>query len=84
MQICWKFSLLNLKIVLRKIGGDGVEGGSTTNVCQMAKTLQSQCITLQNIISVARLGDFLNFGQIFKAFGSNYFAQISHILRQFL
>ena len=34
--------------------------------------------------SVTRLGDFLHFGQFFKAFGNNDFAQISHILRQFL
>ena len=35
-------------------------------------------------ISVTRLGDLLDFGQVFKAFGNNYFAQISHTLRQFL
>ena len=34
--------------------------------------------------SVTRLGDLLDFGQLFKAFGNNYFPQISHILRQFL
>ena len=32
---------------------------------------------------MTRLGDFLEFGQLFKAFGNNYFAQISLILRQF-
>ena len=26
--------------------------------------------------SVSRLGDLLDFGQVFKAFGSNYFTQI--------
>ena len=36
------------------------------------------------INSVTRLGDLLDFGQVFKAFGNNQFAQISHILRQFL
>ena len=30
--------------------------------------------------SVTRLGDFLDFGKLFKAFGNNLFAQISHIL----
>ena len=35
------------------------------------------------INSVTRLGDLLDFGQLFKAFGNNYFAQISHIHRQF-
>ena len=34
--------------------------------------------------SVTILGDLLDFGQLFKAFGNNQFAQISHILRQFL
>ena len=34
--------------------------------------------------SVTRLGDLLDFGQIFKAFGNNLFVQISHILRKFL
>ena len=33
--------------------------------------------------SVTRLGDSLVFGQLFKAFGYNWLAQISHILRQF-
>ena len=35
-------------------------------------------------ISVTRLGDLLDFGQVFYAFGNNLFAKISHILRQFL
>ena len=34
--------------------------------------------------SVTRLGDLLDFGQLFKAFGKNWFVQISHILRQSL
>ena len=34
--------------------------------------------------SVTRLGDFLHFGQPFKAGGNNYFTQIAHIVRQFL
>ena len=34
--------------------------------------------------SVTRFGDLLDYGQLFKAFGNNSFAQISHILRQFL
>ena len=34
--------------------------------------------------SVTRLGDWLDFGQLFKAIGNIYFAQISHILRHFL
>ena len=34
--------------------------------------------------SVTRLGDILDFGKPFKAFGNNYFAPIYPILRQFL
>ena len=34
--------------------------------------------------SVTRYGDLFDFGQLFKAFGNNYFVLISHILRQFL
>ena len=33
---------------------------------------------------VTRFGYLLDFGQVYKAFGNNYLAQISHILRQFL
>ena len=36
------------------------------------------------VVSVTRLGDLLDFGQLFKAFGNKYFAQILHILRQFM
>ena len=36
-------------------------------------------------ISVTRLGDLLDFGQLFKAFGNNQYAQISYkSLRQFV
>ena len=38
----------------------------------------------REVASVTRLGDFLHFGQRFKAFGNNKFAQISCILRQFM
>ena len=33
--------------------------------------------------SVTRLGNLMDFGQLFKAFGNNLFAKISHILRHF-
>ena len=36
------------------------------------------------VTSATILGDFLHFGQLFKAFGNNKFVQISYILRQFL
>ena len=39
---------------------------------------------LRNVSSVTRYGDLLDLGQLFKAFGKNKFAQIAHILRQFL
>ena len=32
--------------------------------------------------SVTRLADLLHFGQLFKACGNNYFAQIAHIFRE--
>ena len=35
------------------------------------------------VASVTRLGDLLYFGQLFKAIGNNYFAQIAHIIRRF-
>ena len=34
--------------------------------------------------NVTILGDLLDFGQLFKAFGNHYFAQTSYIPRQFL
>ena len=34
--------------------------------------------------SVTRSGELLHFGQLIKACGNNYFAQITHIFRQFL
>ena len=34
--------------------------------------------------SVTRLADLLQFGQLFKACGNTYFAQIAHTFRQFL
>ena len=46
------------------------------------------CDCLRNnlsfVRSVTRFGDLLDFGQLFLPFGNNIFAQISHILRQFL
>ena len=34
--------------------------------------------------SVSKLGDLLHIGQLYKAGGNNYLAQIAHIVRQFL
>ena len=49
-------------------------------------TIELWATTLSKIVihSVTRLGDLLNFGQLFKARGKNYFPQITHIFRQFL
>ena len=44
----------------------------------------SQPVFLSIINSLTRLGDLLVFGQLFKACGNYYFAQIAHIFRQFL
>ena len=49
---------------------------SCTILCKTYSTLFSN--------SVTRFGDLLDFGELFKSFGNNQFAQISHILRQFL
>ena len=48
-----------------------------------AATFLRLCLSIV-VYSVTRLGDSLNFAQVFKPFGNNYFAQISHILRQIL
>ena len=44
---------------------------------------QLPLLNISMVTNVTRLGDLLDFGQVFKAFGNNQFAQISHILRQF-
>ena len=36
------------------------------------------------LTSVTRLGNLLDFGQLFEAFDNNEFVQTSHILRHFL
>ena len=43
-----------------------------------------QVLEIELWSSVTRLSDLLHFGQLFKACGNNYFAQIDHIFRQFL
>ena len=53
---------------------------STDSSCANLLKLQNH---IEAMISVTRLADFLDFGQLFKAFGNNYFAQIAHIFRQF-
>ena len=42
------------------------------------------CYAAKDGISVTRFGDFLHFGQPFKADGNNYFTKITHIVGQFL
>ena len=38
---------------------------------------------ISDAVSATRLGNILHFGQLFKACGNNYFAQIAHILGNF-
>ena len=42
-----------------------------------------KCSKVKVVTSVTILVDLLDFGQLFKAFGNNQFAQISQILRHF-
>ena len=49
--------------------------------CQAKEELQPYVTSTS---SVTRLGDLLHFGQLFIPGGNNYFAQIAHIVRQFL
>ena len=59
----------------------------TYGECHQLNHFQSnvECFVLKKIIcfsasnSVTRLGNFWHFGQLFKAGGKNYFAQIAHI-----
>ena len=44
----------------------------------------TRVFVLWSSTSVTSSGDLLRFGQLFKACGNNYFAQIIHIFRQFL
>ena len=46
--------------------------------------LETSRTVILPLTSVTRLGDLLHFGQLFKAGGNNCFAQIAHIVRQFL
>ena len=48
-------------------------------ICVKNVSIFNICI----IVSVTRLGDLLDFGQLFKTLWQQLFAQISHILRQF-
>ena len=41
-------------------------------------------IVLELLSSVTKMGDLMHFGQLFKACGNNYFAQIAYIIIQFL
>ena len=48
------------------------------HVCLLVGKILTVCLA-----SVTRLGNLLHFGQLFKAYGNNYFAQIAHILGNF-
>ena len=51
--------------------------------CQLKTFFEN--FLFQNVVgaSVTRLDDLFHFGQLFKACGNNYFAQIAHILDNF-
>ena len=49
----------------------------------LEKSLFARLLQSAAVSSVTRLGDFLDFGLLFKAFGNNYFVQISHIVTQY-
>ena len=50
----------------------------------MWMSLKAPCSGWLAMDSVTRLGDLWHFGQLFKAWGNNYFAKIAHIFRQIL
>ena len=53
---------------------------------QFSSRVETELLNVMSLIpfSVARLEDLVHFGQLFKADGNNYFAQIDHILGNFL
>ena len=62
---------------------DELRGGSRLKIKWsapeiMTSTIWSHCIEVC-AASVTRVGNLLHFGQLFKACGNNYFAQIAHI-----
>ena len=87
------FSVVNFKIFfeVRKVRRKSASASASAAACQ--GNLETEIVMTLSILnsknrfdltSVTRFDDLLNFGQVFKAFGNNYFAQISHILWQFL
>ena len=50
----------------------------------LIETHPKDILTIKNGSSVTRSGDLLDFGQLLNAFGNTKFAQISHILKEFL
>ena len=62
-----------------------VKSGHTAYIANLVQWLSTTKIgATYSPISVTRSGDLLDFDQLFKAFGNNSFAQISHILKDFL
>ena len=72
-------NILSLSGILSVIGN--AEGNRAD---QWTTTTEQVQFDFSDPLSVTRLGDLLDFGYLFKAFGSNLFAQISLILGQFL
>ena len=80
----WKISKIVVRERERIIKIFWLRKGRYRKVYRMAPFVNYRTFFICLASSVTRLGDFLDFGQLFKAFGSNWFAQISYILRQFL
>jgi len=57
------------------------EGRKNENIRKTYKKFKHKLASPMN--SVTRLGDFLHFGQLFKAFGNNYLAQSFTFLGNF-
>ena len=56
----------------------------TTPNLNLQENVKLELPTQFDSLSVTRLGDLLHFGQLCKACGNNYFAQIAHIISNFV
>ena len=73
----WDFFMLVAKKIL--------EGVNKLSARLWPKILPSDRRQLiSKLLSVTRFGDLLHFGQLCKACGNNYFAQIAHMLGMFV
>ena len=73
----WDVSRIRIWIV----GVEGTNADHLTTTTGLFLFLSQQTMVMT---SVTKLGDLLHFGQLYKACGNNYFAQIALIFRDFL